>query len=92
MGFQSLPAPLVLGHGDGAQGTGSWGCPVLPGDGRGPPTPCLLPSCGSAGTAGDTGPGWDTFLSVAPAGTTDRPSSAGPACTEARAEGVFPRQ
>lgn len=67
-------------------------CPVLPGDGRGRPAPCLLPSCGSAGTAGDTGPGWDTFPSAAPAGTTGRPSSAGPACTEARGKGVFPRQ
>lgn len=55
------------------------------GNGKGPPAPHpRLPSCESAGTAGDTVPGWGTSPSVAPAGTTGHPSSAGPACTETR--------
>lgn len=46
--------------------------------------PSLLPSCGSAGTAGDTGPGWGTSPCVAPVGTIGRPSSAGPVNAEMR--------
>lgn len=40
------------------------------------------PSCGSAGTAGDSVPAQGTSLSVAPAGTNGHSSSAGPAGTE----------
>lgn len=52
--------------------------------------PSLLPSCGSAGTAGDTGPGWGTSLCVAPVGTIGRPSSAGPVNAEMRGRELLP--
>lgn len=42
----------------------------------------IPPSCESVGTAGDSVPGRDKSLSVAPAGTNGHSSSAGPAGTE----------
>ena len=49
--------------------------------GKDPSSHSIPPSCGSVGTAGDSVPGRDKSLSVAPAGTNGHSSSAGPAGT-----------
>lgn len=50
--------------------------------GKDPSPHPIPPSCESVGTAGDSVPGRDKSLSVAPAGTNGHSSSAGPAGTE----------